>query len=129
MSEHADSGAPSDPPSHRQRFDGLPKDAVDAIARLFNVSAAVEPYEPAPHQPVYAIHYRSPSGTLRLVCWPSLARLDLTCGPHAWIVKGIVETEVIDGLEAIVRSADGGMLFVALNGDVMMVGGGPKADA
>ena len=121
----------TEPPSLRVResFPGVSREAVDAIGALFGVGAEREPYEPAPGEAVYALRYRSETGTLRLLLWPSLGRVDVQCGPHAWVAKGVVETEVIAGLEVIFRFGDGGdaepagTLFVALKGDVMMVGG------
>ena len=69
--------------------------------------------------------------------WPSLARVDVRCGPHVWVAKGVVETEVIAGLEVIFRFGEAlsgqgragegaepeGTLFVGVGGDVMMVSG------
>ena len=112
----------------RQRFRGLSQEAVTAIGELLGVEAKREPYEPGPGEPVYALRHRSETGTLRLVCWPSLARVDVTCGPHAWIAKAIKETEVIAGLEVIFRFGEGspeegGTMFVGVGGDVMMVSG------
>lgn len=124
----------------RQRFDGVGREAVEAIAQLLDVEAVREPYEPAPGEAVYAIRHRSETGTLRLVLWPSLARVDVSCGPHAWVAKAVRETEVIAGLEVIFRfgRAEGGAedeghgepegppdgtLFVGVGGDVMMVAG------
>lgn len=121
----------------RETFPGVSREAVDAIAALFGTEAKREPYEPAAGEAVYAIRHRSETGTLRLVLWPSLGRVDVQCGPHAWVAKGVVESEVIAGLEVIFRFEEGraraaaeggevepsGTLFVALKGDVMMVGG------
>ena len=121
----------TEPPSLRPResFPGVSREAVDAIGALFGVGAEREPYEPVPGEAVYALRYRSETGTLRLLLWPSLGRVDVQCGPHAWVAKGVVETEVIAGLEVIFRFGDvgdaepEGTLFVALKGVVMMVGG------
>ena len=120
----------------RQRFDGVCREAVEAIAQLLDVEAVLEPYEPGPGEAVYAIRHRSETGTLRLVLWPSLARVDVSCGPHAWVAKSVRETEVIAGLEVIFHfgrpeggaedEAEGppdGTLFVGVGGDVMMVSG------
>ena len=125
-----DAAHPSRAPlKHRESFDGVSTEAVQAVAALFGVEASTEPYEPAEGEPVFAIEHRGEPGNLRLVLWPSLARVDAHCGPHTWVAKGIVETEVIDGLEVIFRTADGATLFAALAGDVLMVTGGePGAD-
>ena len=122
----------------RRTFAGVTREAASAIATLFGVEATREPYEPGEGEAVYAIRHRSETGTLRLVLWPSLARVDVRCGPHVWVAKGVVETEVIAGLEVIFRfgqapSGQGragegaepeGTLFVGVGGDVMMVSGG-----
>ena len=113
----------------RRTFAGVTREAASAIATLFGVEATREPYEPAAGEAVYAIRHRSETGTLRLVLWPSLARVDVRCGPHVWVAKGVVETEVIAGLEVIFRFGQGeaapdGTLFVGVGGDVMMVSGG-----
>lgn len=102
---------------------GVSQEAALAVAALFEVELATEPYEPAEGETVYALEQRGPIGNLRLVLWPSLHRVDVQVGPHSWIAKAVVETEVIDGLEAIFRMEGGGMLFVALTGDVMLVAG------
>ena len=117
----------------RRTFAGVTREAASAIATLFGVEATREPYEPAAGEAVYAIRHRSETGTLRLVLWPSLARVDVRCGPHVWVAKAVVETEVIAGLEVIFRFGEGrsgqgeaepeGTLFVGVGGDVMMVSG------
>ena len=107
----------------RQSFSGLPHEAVTAVGALFGAKVVREPYEPGPGEPVYALRHRSATGTLRLICWPSLARVDVTCGPHAWVAKGIAETEVIAGLEVIFHFTAGATMFVGLGGDVLMVSG------
>lgn len=113
----------------RRRYSGLPEEAVEGIAALFQSAVTREPYSPGGNAPVYAIGHRSETGTLRLLCWPSLCRVDVTCGPHAWVVKSIVETEVIPGVEVVFRMAAGGMLFVGVHGDVLMVSGAPVDEA
>ena len=118
------SAQPSKEP--RTRYGGLPNAAVHHIATLFGTEAQVEPYTPEEGTKVYALRFRGPSGSLRLLCWPSLQRVDVTCGPHTWIARSIRETEIIDGLEVIFRFKGGGTLFVALTGDVLMVGEAPQ---
>lgn len=108
---------------HRQRFEGVSEEAARAVADLIGAELTTEPYEPGEGETVYALEQRGPIGNLRLVLWPSLSRVDAYVGPHSWIAKSVVETEVIDGLEAIFRMEAGGMLFVALTGDVMLVAG------
>ncbi len=108
----------------RKIFPALSEEVAQAVAALFEVEMRVEPYEPAEGEPVYAIDHRGPIGNVRLLLWPSLARVDVHCGPHSWIAKQVVECEVIDGLEVIFRTASGGMLFAAVTGDVLMVSEG-----
>ena len=91
----------------RRAFAGVTREAASAVATLFGVEATREPYEPAAGEAVYAIRHRSETGTLRLVLWPSLARVDVRCGPHVWVAKAVVETEVIAGLEVIFRFGEG----------------------
>ena len=102
------------------QFDGIPLKAVQCIAALFETTPAIEPYAISPEEPVYAITHRSDTATLRIVCWPALQRVDVRAGPHYWIAKSISQTTVIDGIEAMFRTASGATLFVAVNGDVMM---------
>ncbi len=101
-------------------FDGLPLEAVQHIAALFDTTPEIEPYAISPEEPVYAITHRSDTATLRIVCWPALQRVDVRAGPHYWIAKSVAKTTVIDGIEAMFRTAGGATLFVAVNGDVMM---------
>ena len=107
----------------RESFAGISREAIDAIAGLFATEATREPYEPSPGETVYAVRHRSETGTLRMILWPSLARVDVTCGPHAWVAKSVRETEVIDGLEVIFRFGGEapGIMFGGVGGDVMMV--------
>lgn len=107
------------------RFAGVSREAVAAVGALFGVELSVEPYEPATGEPVFALDYRAVSGTIRLVLWPSLRRVDVRCGPHTWVAKAVRETEVIEGLEVIFHTNAGATLFVALTGDVLLVTG-PK---
>jgi len=132
----------ADPAAHpdglrpRESFVGISREATEAIAALFQTDATREPYEPELGAAVYAVRHRSEKGTLRLVLWPSLGRVDVTCGPHAWVAKSVRETEVISGLEVIFRFGEAsaaiaggdednggrdGMMFVGIGGDVMMV--------
>jgi hypothetical protein len=103
------------------QFEGLPLDAVRHTAALFGTTPTIEPYAISPEEPVYAIAHRSDTATLRIVCWPALQRVDVRAGPHYWVAKSIVQTTVIDGIEVMFRTAAGAILFVAVNGDVMMV--------
>jgi hypothetical protein len=123
VADEAADDSPRHPLKHRETFTGLTEPAVRAIAALFDVEVLTEPYEPAEGEAVFAIEHRGEPGNLRLVLWPTLARVDAHCGPHTWVAKAIIETEVIDGLEVIFRTASGATMFAALTGDVMLVTG------
>ena len=107
----------------RPLFAGLPAESVPAIAALFGATPREEPYAPSPAEPVYAIEHRGEPGNLQLVLWPSLGRVDVACGPHSWIGRDVVETEIIPDLEVIFRLRDRGLLAVAVSGQVLMVSG------
>ena len=111
-----------DPPAPLQRavYPGLPPQAVAAIAALFNAEPARAQFSQA-IDPVYEISHRGPNGNLRLALWPSLARVDATVGPHAWIARPISETEIIPNLEVIFRFGTHGLLTIALTGQALMV--------
>lgn len=111
----------------RQRFDRISPDAIDAIASLFDTNPLRQPFQlPASNDHhdadlgVWAIHYRSESGNLKLLLWPALDRIDVAVGPHMWIVTGVHQLEVIDDLEVIARFGYGGTLTVALNGQIVL---------
>ncbi len=105
----------------RQTFDGVTSEAIDAVAVLFGCEAERQPYSlPNDDQGVWAVNYRAESGNIRMVLWPAINRIDITVGPHMWVVKGIREVEVIDNLEVIARFGQDGVLTVALNGQVVL---------
>ena len=116
-------GSDAEPAGSPQRFAGIPDEAVRAIAALFQTEATLEPYCESVDKPIYRVTHRAETGTLTLVLWPALDRVDVACGPHRWVAKAIETTEVYDGLEALFRLRDGGLLFVALKGDVLLVTG------
>ena len=107
-----------------RRFAGLPDEAAHAIAAFFGSELRVEPYCESADSPVYRLKHRSPSGTVEVVLWPRLARADVRCGPHTWVAKEITATEIVEGIEVIFRPRAGGLLFVTLAGEVLMVSGG-----
>ena len=119
----SDGGSDPAPAVSPQRFAGISDEAVRAIAALFQTEATLEPYCESIDKPIYLVTHRAETGTLTLVLWPALARVDVACGPHRWVAKAIETTEVYDGLEALFRLRDGGLLFVALKGDVLLVTG------
>lgn len=108
----------------RTQYEGLPPAAVKAIAALFCVGVEQESFAEPPDAPAYSVLVRGPIGNVRLLCWPGLNRVDVTCGAHAWIAKQVSETEIIDGLEVIFSTRDGATLLVACTGDVLLVTAG-----
>ncbi len=113
-------------PRRATRFAGLSHEAAEAVAALLGAPLRVEPYCEAVAEPVYRIDYRSPRGNITLVLWPAYARVDARCGPHTWVAKGVASTEVLDGVEVIFRISAGGLLFVTVEGAILMVGGATK---
>ena len=103
-----------------QQFDGIPLVAVEKIAEFFSTIALVEPYSATSQQPVYAINHSIGKVPIRIVCWPSLNRVDIRIVPYCWIAKAVTETTVIDNIEVMFRTASGTILFVSINGDVLM---------
>jgi hypothetical protein len=108
----------------RTVYPQLTDEAVHAVARLFGVDAAVEPYTPD-GTPVYRLTLGGRADGVKLVLWPSLGRVDVSSvGDHAWVMKSVGEVEVIDGVEVVFRPATfPGFLFVSVNGWVNMVVG------
>ena len=105
----------------REAFEGVTADAIDSIAALFDTEAVRQPFDlPNDDQGVWEVHYRAESGNIRVLLWPSINRIDVTVGPHMWVVKGVQELEVIDDLEFIARFGRDGVLTVALNGQVVL---------
>ena len=111
----------------RQTFEGVTSDAVNAVAALFCGEAARQPFDlPGDDQGVWEVHYRAETGNIRVLLWPSIDRIDITVGPHMWVVKGVREVEVIDNLEMIARFGEDGVLTVALNGQVVLTTTSPS---
>lgn len=108
----------------RRAFEVLDAGAVTAIADLFGVEAAVEPYSPD-GTPVYRITPAGAADGVAMVLWPSLRRVDVTStGNHAWVLKNVGAVEIIEGVEAVFHPAEGtGFLFVSVNGWINMVMG------
>lgn len=121
---------PPDParprPPHRPRYAGLPEAAIPEIAALFGAKSARAPFSQTLDHPVYEITHRGPNGNLHLTLWPALARVDAACGPHAWIVRGIQETEILPGIEVIFRFAGNGLLTAATTGQILMIAERPR---
>ncbi len=113
-------------PRRTTRFADVSREAAEAVAALLEVPLQVEPYCEAAAEPIFRIDYRSARGNIALVLWPARGRVDARCGPHTWIAKGIASTEVLDGIEVIFRMTAGGLLFVTLEGAILMVGGAAK---
>ena len=105
----------------RQAFEGITSEAISAIAALFETEAQRQPFElPDDDEGVWEVQYRAESGNIRVLLWPSIGRIDVTVGPHMWVVKGVREVEVIEGLELIARFGEDGVLTVALSGQVVL---------
>ena len=105
----------------RQRFDGVSLDAVHAVGDLFESPAERQAYDlPDDDQGVWQVSYRADNGNINMLLWPSINRVDVTVGPHMWVVKGVRELEVIDELELIARFGQHGALTVARNGQVVL---------
>lgn len=108
----------------RETFTRLDEAATRAIGRLFGTEPQVEPYSPD-GSPVYSLTMRGAADGIRMVIWPSLARVDVSStGNHGWVIKDVASVEVIDGVEVVFRTAGvEGYLFVSVNGWVNMVVG------
>ena len=106
-------------------FERLPVEAAHAIAALFGAEARLQQEGQPKIGPIWAVEHRSENGNLRLLLWPQIARVDVTCGPHTWIARGIRETEIINDVEVIFRFQSDGMLTVAPSGHVVMVAPSP----
>ena len=80
----------------RESFDGVTADAISAIAALFDCNAEQQEFSlPNDEQGVWQVHYRAETGNIRVLLWPAMSRIDVTVGPHMWVVKGVREIEVI----------------------------------
>ncbi len=114
--------------TQQTRFSGVTLESVSAVAELFGVPAERQAYAPPDDtEGVWAVHHRGESGNLRVLLWPSLDRIDVSCGPHMWIVRGVDELEILEDIEFIARFGEGGLLSAAVSGQVMMVA--PRSDS
>lgn len=105
----------------RQRLTGVTLDAVEAVAALFQADAVRQPFDlPNDDLGVWEITYRAENGNIRILLWPAIDRIDITVGPHMWVVKGIREVEVIEALEFLARFGQDGVVSVALNGQIIL---------
>ena len=102
-------------------FSGLPVTAVAEIAALFGAEAQLQLADHPTSGPLWRIEHRSENGNLRLLLWPAIARVDVTCGPHTWIARGVSETHVLEGIEAIFHFGTNGLLTVAPTGHATMI--------
>lgn len=105
-------------------FERLDTEAVQALGEMFNTVPTVEPYTPD-GTAVYRLELTGAADGVRLILWPQLSRVDVTStGNHAWVLRNVGRVELIEGVEAVFRPAEGrGFLFVAVNGWVNMVMG------
>ena len=105
----------------RRTFEGVTPEAINAIAALFETAAERQQFDlPNDPQGVWEVDYRAQSGNIRILLWPAIARIDITVGPHMWVVKEVREIEVIEELECIARFGEDGVLTVARNGQVVL---------
>ena len=94
---------------------------TDDIAQLFGTQATIAPYTPD-GSAVYQLEFHAGEGHVQMVLWPSLARVDVRCGQHSWVMKGVGTVEFVPDVEVIFKPAQGeGYLFVARNGLISMV--------
>ncbi len=105
----------------RQRFDDLDMPALEAIAALFETEPVRQEWN-LPDDPigVWEVLYRAETGNIRVLLWPAISRIDVTVGPHMWVVKGVAAVEVIEELEFIARFGEDGVLTVARSGHVVL---------
>ena len=95
--------------------------AVEAVAELCGVEAVRQEFSlPDDDWGVWEVVHRTESGNVRVLLWPSIARIDVAVGPHLWVVRGVREVEVIEGLEWITRFGADGVLTAALNGQIAL---------
>ena len=102
-------------------YDGLPAEAVAEIGALFGAEPRLQQDDHDQIGAIWSVARRSENGNLRLLLWPRIARVDVTCGPHSWVVRGVLRTEVLDGLEVIFRFGANGLLTVHPSGHAVMV--------
>ena len=107
-------------------YDALPPEAIPQIAALFGAEPRLMQDDQPEIGPIWSVARRSENGNLRLLLWPQLARVDLTCGPHSWIARGIQRTELIQDLEVIFRFGENGLLTIAPSGHAVMVAPAPS---
>lgn len=94
---------------------------TDEIAALFGVQATIAPYTPD-GSAVYELNFQAGEEHVHIVLWPSLARVDVRCGRHSWVMKGVHAVEFVPDVEVIFRPRQGeGYLFVARTGLISMV--------
>jgi hypothetical protein len=94
---------------------------VDEIAELFGVQATIAPYTPD-GSVVYQVEFHAGEGHVQMVLWPSLSRVDVRCGQHSWVMKGVGAVEFVTDVEVIFKPSEGeGYLFVARKGLISMV--------
>ena len=111
----------------RESFDGVTADAISAIAALFDTDAEQQEFSlPNDEQGVWQVHYRAETGNIRVLLWPAINRIDVTVGPHMWVVTGVNKIEVIENLEFIARFPNNGVLTVARNGQVVLTTTSPS---
>jgi hypothetical protein len=94
---------------------------TNEIEALFGVQATIAPYTPD-GSAVYELNFHAGDEHVHIVLWPSLARVDVRCGQHSWVMKAVDQVEFVPDVEVIFKPAGGeAYLFVAKNGLVSMV--------
>lgn len=106
-----------------KNFIGVSDSSIQEISKLFNTAVHRESYYLSANKPTFRINYRSRKGNIAIILWPAIDRVDVHCGPHSWIAKNIITTKILSEIEVIFRMSNGGLLFISIDGEIMMVNG------
>ena len=94
--------------------------SLAAIAAELDITFAVEPYAVRGAR-VYGSTMRSrDGGSLRIILWPSIGRIDIRVGMLAITLKDVKRVDIYPGVEVTFRRKGGGFLFVTRSGQVTM---------
>jgi len=122
MPESADPG-PNGPIRSQRRIDRLPFDtaAIPAIATLLGGEARLAAFR-LPDAAVHQIVVPGAGGreATTVTLWPSLRRVDAIAAGVAVVVTDVVGVELVEGVEALFRRANGEFLIVAIGGKVIV---------
>lgn len=112
--------------SARRRRQRAPFDAgcLEEIASELRVPLCEEPYQVRGAK-VYRLQVRSAELGIevKIVLWPSLARVDVYAGSVSIVFKDVSDVEILPGIEVLFHRAGGGHLFVTAAGGVATVSG------